>query len=205
MGSGVGHVEQEWLVVFLVFIQPLQRAISEGVGVIELRILRDVIWVFRHTLLVERPTIPGDLVSRNRLAWSRIRSRIEMVFAAPDHSIVTVKPARHRIEFGVLLARPEGVVTSWLQHLSQSRGISKIRIRPLVITTCQQSSARGKTLRGVIHLGKLHPARGEPVDVRRVDLPAVATNIRISHVIRQDDEDVGFGLGLCWFSGMDHG
>ena len=38
------------------------------------------------------------------------------------------------------------------------------------------------------------------VDVRRLDQPAIATDLRIAHVIEQDDEDVG--RSRFWFRGF---
>ena len=83
----------------------------------------------------------------------------------------------------MLLARPKRIVTSWTEHLPQRRGVFEILVRVLKIDPREQTRARGKALRRVIHLGKFHPVGGESVDVRRLDLTPVTAEVGIAHVI----------------------
>ena len=68
---------------------------------------------------------------------------------------------------------------------------------PFGITTGQKSSPRGGANRSTrIKVGEAHALLGHPVDVRCLDERiAKTTGIRESHVINEDEDDVGSGLG----------
>jgi hypothetical protein len=54
-----------------------------------------------------------------------------------------------------------------------------------------QRSACGTTASAVVELPETQAILGEGIDVRRFNLASVATDIRVPHVVRQYDDDIG--------------
>jgi len=50
---------------------------------------------------------------------------------------------------------------------------------------------------GVVEVREPQPVGGQTVEARRVDLTAVAPDVRVTHVIRHDQDDVGLLGGRC--------
>jgi hypothetical protein len=69
------------------------------------------------------------------------------------------------------------------------------RIAPngLRVVAGRDASARGPAAGGVVELCEPQPVRREPVEVWRGDLAAVATGVGVTHVIGEEDDDVGLG------------
>ena len=55
----------------------------------------------------------------------------------------------------------------------------------------QQSRTRRAAAGGVVELREAHAALRQRVDVRRVDLAAIATHVGVAHIIAHDEDDVG--------------
>ena len=55
----------------------------------------------------------------------------------------------------------------------------------------EKGSPRWPASRRVVELGEPQPAGGEPVQVGRLDLAAVAAQVGEAQVIGEDDDDVG--------------
>ena len=60
-----------------------------------------------------------------------------------------------------------------------------------VVAAGEQARAGGRAQRGGVPLGVAHSLRGDPVDIRRRDRPAVAAHGREAHVVKHDVHDIG--------------
>ena len=146
------------------------------------------------------------------------------VVARPAEDAVVAVEAAVRGPVGteradVPLAGHEGLVTVGLERLGQGRrvvaqvalvGTAGDRLVELEvgmalgshvadagavgIQTGQQRRPRRAAAGTVVELGVADARFGEGVDMRGVDLPAVAAQIGITHVIHQDDDHVGSGV-----------
>jgi hypothetical protein len=54
-----------------------------------------------------------------------------------------------------------------------------------------QRSARGTTASTVVELLETQAILGKNIDVRRFNLTSVTTEIRVPHVVCEDDDDIG--------------
>ncbi len=107
--------------------------------------------------------------------------------------------ARHDVD--VPLARVVRAVAERFQELRQ--GLSPLGSGPsrrvhgdlLRIVAEHQRGARGPASRGVVELGEAQAVPGEAVQLRRRDLAAVAPQVRIPHVVGDNEDDVGSGGG----------
>lgn len=64
-----------------------------------------------------------------------------------------------------------------------------------MVAARQQHGARGRTGRCDAEIRAAHPARSKGIKVWRLDLAAKATDVGVSQIIGDDEEDVGFLRG----------
>jgi len=69
------------------------------------------------------------------------------------------------------------------------------KARDVVVAPRQQHRARGRAGRRDVETRRTHPALGECIEVRRLNLAPVAAEVGEGHVIGDDEEDVGFLSG----------
>jgi len=68
---------------------------------------------------------------------------------------------------------------------------------PLFADTCrEQRRARGGALGIVVELREAHALARQPLEVRRANLAAVGADVRKTHVIGQDEQNIGRLAGL---------
>ena len=65
----------------------------------------------------------------------------------------------------------------------------------VVVAAREQARTRRRAQRGGVEVGVAEPVRSQPVERRRRDGRAVATELRVSDVVEQHDDDVGRALG----------
>jgi hypothetical protein len=63
------------------------------------------------------------------------------------------------------------------------------RVR-VVVAPGEQACPGRRAQRGRVEVGEAHAARGQPVEVRRVDIRPVATELRVADVVEHDHDDV---------------
>ena len=61
----------------------------------------------------------------------------------------------------------------------------------------QQTDSRRPALGRVVHLRVADAALSKSVEIRRADLRSVASEIRVTHVVNQDDHDIGLFRSNC--------
>ena len=66
----------------------------------------------------------------------------------------------------------------------------RVAVNLLRVVTREQRGARRPAARGVVELGEPHAVIGEPVEVRRGDLAAVAAEVGVAEVVGEDEYDV---------------
>jgi hypothetical protein len=91
------------------------------------------------------------------------------------------------IERRMVLARPPGSVTGWLEDFTDKSRIPEVPIASMVINPGKQTDSRGPALRGVVSLGVTNSVLGQAIQIGRLDLSTIATQIRIPHVIGHDE------------------
>ncbi len=95
-----------------------------------------------------------------------------------------------------LLAQDLGDRARVVRDVTGHVGIAGVEVRDaahadaVVVATGQQRGAGGGAERGDVEIRVLEAPGGEPIDVRRVDLGAVAAEMRESGVVKEDDDDV---------------
>jgi hypothetical protein len=150
---------------------------------------------------------------------------VELVGLALEESVEAVEPAGERpllersrrrallhrgevpladAERGVALVAQHfgdggGVVADVAEHVREAG--AEVRHGPhadrVLGATGEQRRPRGRAQRGDVEVGELQAAGGEGVDVRRVDVGAVAAELGEAGVVEQDHHDVGrVGAGM---------
>ena len=118
--------------------------------------------------------------------------------------IGVIEPIGQRHPIDVPLSRVIRPVAQRAQHLGQEfcplRALTltaarhaRHRIAPdlLGVIPREQGSPRRPAAGRVVKLREPQAARGQLVEIRRVDLAAVATQVRVPEIIGEDDNDIG--------------
>ena len=71
----------------------------------------------------------------------------------------------------------------------------------MIVVTAQQHGAGGRTHRRRVKLRKQQALRCEGIDIRRRDVTAIASEIRITQVICDDQQNVGARIAKRWLGG----
>src|SRR5438128_1381161 len=133
-----------------------------------------------------------------------------------EEAKILLKAAAHRVELPlaaeVPLADHAGGVASLFEALSERRfrewqadvlafrrraGV-ELMAEPLLIAACHQAGPRRAAIRPRdVTVGAADAVLCDRVDVGRGNvLAALDADIAIAHVIANDDEDIGFGVGI---------
>ena len=118
------------------------------------------------------------------------RAAFEVVTTAAEMTEVMIEAARDRIPIEVPLAHGERVVARRLHGLPHRQPALHTESAVLPILPAHQGGACRLALRGIVEGSEAQPSRREPVQIRRRNLTAVAAEVRESHVIGKDEEDV---------------
>ena len=151
----------------------------------------------------------GDIegiVTFDLFAIDRHPGRIEVVVLAPFDPEGMNKALLERLTIHMPLARVIRPVAGRRQQFGQQpcpgrpAGLippphSRHAVTPdrLGVVAGQESPAGRPAAGGVVALREPQPAVGQPVEVRRLDLTAVAAQIGKAHVVGQDHHDIGWG------------
>ena len=208
MCGGVGHVEEEGLVLLRagILINETHRVVADRIRIIIL--LRLVLRIGKrrdHRIITrQRPRIIKAARSSDR-AVEAVKAALQrpVELRAFGHCMLRDVPFAHRIS----------PVTRRFQHLCDGHAalvqIPPIPLLPTIlhhvpnprlmrIQPRQQRRPRGAAAPGIVELTEPYTALRQPVKIRRLNLPAVAPEIREAHVIRHDEDDVGrCGLQGC--------
>src|SRR5687768_14236564 len=107
------------------------------------------------------------------------------------HGIATVVGRLQCLGNGCAVAIESSTITivpAIFHHMSYTR--------LMWMQSCQQRCARGTTSRCVVELREPHTVLRESVQVRGFDFPAVTANVRETHVVAEDYDNVRFaGIG----------
>ena len=90
----------------------------------------------------------------------------------------------HRVRFQTALVTRRALVEGHAPHARL------VRIQP-----GQQRRAGRTAARSVVEVREAQAVRGEPVEVRSLDLAAVTAGVRVAHIVGHDDHDIGPGVG----------
>ena len=204
---GVGDVLEERRVRVFLFVLPDigGRLIADRVGIEERRILFGFVF--------------------NVVITARQRARVVEAAGSNDGAEEMVEAALQRpgvrrlreVARDVPLAAEVGRVFVLLQHLGDGDAalvqVAGIAFRSVAVgenadaglvrmQSGQQRCARRAAAGGVIELRIAQAVGREAVEVRSFDLAAVTADIRKSHVVVEDDQDVG---AVGWFAAIWHG
>ncbi len=95
------------------------------------------------------------------------------------------------------LAAQGSDIAGLLKYLAQRHHVlPQVLLAESRIQPGQNRSTRRRAFSIVVKLRESHPLTGQAVEVRRHDLPAIATDIRKTHVIAQDEHNVRSRSGL---------
>jgi len=185
----IGQVEKEGFFMQVRFIQPPQGPVGEGVGGIEVAIFGSVGMVGR--LVVAPVTVPFPGRSRFPLA---LNSGIPEIGASIPQAVVMVKPAVMKVLGAVVLAGGQSPVADRAKHLAEGGAVfHDIRpghVRFLMVHSSQKRRTGRITFGRVVELREPDPVFGQRVDVRSPDFGTIAPDIRPSHIINEDQDDI---------------
>ena len=197
MGRGVGHVEKERPVAVGHVVDEADRVVTDRIGVIEILRLR-----------LDRRVVAGqgDRVVEAARTVDRSVEAIEAALAGP----VVLRCGRGWRH--VPLARHECVVARRAKDLGDGYASAVqfpavplpaavfhhvAHARLMRIEPGEQSGSRRAASCCVVELREPQSAAGEPVEIRRGDLRTVAADVRETHVVGHDNDDVGPRAGRC--------
>jgi hypothetical protein len=87
-------------------------------------------------------------------------------------------------------------VSGWRKNFGEDDGSIQRGVTGLSAPTTTEEADTGRvTLGGVIELREAKAIGGDFVEVWRVDLTAVTSEVGETHVIDHDEQDVGLGIG----------
>ncbi len=198
MGGSVGEVENEGLILVLILIKAVNRVGSKGIGMVEVLVRTGV--AHNHLILDGPASHPGlPFTSRGPLPGSCLETRIEKVAAPVGEPEIAIKATGGREWLLVPFSGNEGTVSNGTQDLAEGGTMLHIVVTNRVgVVPGKQLRPGGVTLGGVVELCETQPALGQPVEVGSLDFPAIASDIRVTHVIDHDEDDVGPGpVRLC--------
>ena len=166
----VGDVEEPGLLRLTRLVQESQRVVGVRDGGVEA--------LTRHlpfpAIQPER-VVPGEVIARAR-----------------EVAEVALEAEIGRLFVQVPLAGHGGEVAGPAQHLGRRDGPAQGGVARLEgVATGEEADARGVALGRVGELAESQPARREPIQVRRLDLAAVAAEVGVSEVVGHDDQHVG--------------
>ena len=201
VGRGVCQVQQERPLVGPVAIEKRDRAVAEGVGDVEVGILRGE-RLDQAVVVAPVAAVAGRLVHRLRLAGPA-QPGIEVVAAAVDQAPVTVEAAVDRqlaaVVATVPLAGHQGVVAGVAQQLREGDVVAPgaqaaaavCQPHLVAVLAGEQRRARGDAHGVVVEVGEAQSAGGQPVEVRGGDLAAVTAQVAETQVVGHDQHDIG--------------
>ena len=198
--SGVGHVEKHWLIrrLFRVFLKKHHRVVADGVGVI---VGLGLIFLVIHRRDKAVCTAQGGRI----IETTRANDGAVKFFKAALQRPVVLGTLRLRVLGHVPLAAHVAPVTARAQCLSNTHHI------PTQFTTItgqlavpghqanaglmrvharEQRRPRRATARHVVKLRKSNPICRQPIKRRCLDLAPVTTDIRKTHVIGHDQDNI---------------
>ncbi len=205
MRRTMGEVLEEGLSARFGIIEEFQRPVREHEGGIPLA-FTDLRRVRRDLAPIKVNPLAGvfaSLLREIQLAKLRRRRALETAFPRrravllpempfPDDGRVIARRAEH------LRHRHAAVIELCVRafRLRQLQTIEIAHPGLMRIQTGHQRGPRGAAPRRVVKLREAHTARCQRIEIRCRDLAAVAAEIAESHVIDEDNEDVGpFSLG----------
>ena len=205
VGCGVGGVEEKR------FFRALDGVLLEEGD----RVVGDRIGVVKTLRLVFRIVLGRDVLVTPAKGYGIVERA-----GTDDGSVKFVEASLHRPTIDHLHGFPMarnmpfpghvGLVAGGAQDFGNRRGVlvdaaaiggqAEIALhvadaRLVGMKTCQQAGASGAAAPGIVELGETDALGGEAVEVRRLDLAAVATQIGKAHVISHDEDDVWFRRG----------
>ena len=97
-----------------------------------------------------------------------------------------IEPPVVRVEVCMVFASPPSSVASWLKDFSNYGSVTKIPIASMVIKPSEQTDSGSPALRGVVRLGKADAVLGQAIQVGRLDLTSITSEIGIPHIVRKN-------------------
>jgi len=191
MGRGIREIEQKRFVLAVVFVEPLDRVSGEGIGGVEVLV---GIGIAHDHFVFDRPPPHAvlSLAARRPFAFPRFEARIEEVAAAIGQSVVAVEAASGWQRALMPLAGDQRAVAGVAQDFAKCGPMFQVVVSDRVgIVSGEQLGASRVALGRVVELGETQAMFGQHVDVRRLDLAAITTDVRVAHVIDHDQNDVG--------------
>ena len=89
------------------------------------------------------------------------------------------------------LSGNERAVSNGSEHFSKSGAMLHVVVANRVgVVAGEQLGSCGVALCGVVELGEAQPVLGQLIEVGGLDLPAIAADVGIPHVIDHDQDDV---------------
>ena len=200
VGARVGDIEEErFLRMFPgVILHELHRVVADGIRVIKL--LRLVLRIVQRGNKLVVSTKGGRIVKTPRTG----DRAVEPIEAALDWPVGVIR-LQTLGRSDMPLASHVGAITCGPQHLGH-RDRFPAQLTPITvearvalhqadaglmgIQAREQRSARGTTPRRVVELREADAVFRQRVQTRRGDFRAVAANVRIAHIVGENDHDV---------------
>ena len=194
-----------------------RRRVQREVGGRERQIMEErPVGVFLRVLLEATDGVVGNrsccVVTGSRLDRRQLPIIFVVDFRVEEPPLVSqvvgaVEPARERHPVDVPLARVIRPIAQGIEHLRQQpRPLgplsaaaaadtrNRIPTHLLRVIPGQQSGARGPAASRVVELRKPQPTGGQPVEIRRFNLPTVTAQIGETEIVGKDNQHIG---ALC--------
>ena len=97
-----------------------------------------------------------------------------------------IEPPVVRVEVCMVFASPPSSVASRLKDFPNYGSVTEIPIASMVIKPSEQTDPGGPTLRGVVRLGIADAVLGQAIQVGRLDLTSITSEIGIPHIVRKN-------------------
>ena len=193
MRGGVGQVVEKRAAAFGVTADGINGVIGEGVGGVE--IVGELGDAF--VVVAEGPDFPTFELGVGLVGIEEIAAAVPEAVRLLESSVVW-----EGSRFAAVVPLPTHArgIAREAEALAEGDHVFREELfLPLAAVAWVEPGEEGSTRRGalgvVVELRELHPLGGEAVDVRRVDLAAVAADVGPAHVVRHDEEDVGWLRG----------
>jgi hypothetical protein len=75
-------------------------------------------------------------------------------------------------------------------YLNWTSGAHAAETGYVIVVAAQEHGASGRAEGGCVELSEEHPLRGKRIDVRRSDVTAIDPEVRVSKVVRDEQEKI---------------
>ena len=97
-----------------------------------------------------------------------------------------IEPPVVRVEVCMVFASPPSSVASRLKDFPNYGSVTEIPIASMVIKPSEQTDSGGPTLRGVVRLRVANAVLCQAIQVGRLDLTSITSEIGIPHIVRKN-------------------